>query len=264
MSNKPFYIGWQDEMSAQHKSFLRKALIKLFIGIPILTVIVVLAQKPFNNHQFEFGEVKEFTGVYHASPYPILTISEGDLSENISNSALLVGYGKFGAKGTMEMIEAQNGQLLDNKKITIKGSLIYGDGKAVIELTEQENSLVKIHEERQPPFKISPKAENVTLTGQVLDPKCYFGVMKPGDGKVHKSCAIRCISGGIPPVLGVQVASEKYEYYLITDKNNRDLSQLILPVVSEKITLSGEKRTQNGWNILTVDYSDFNRLITEK
>ena len=260
--NKPFYIGWQDEMSPQHKRLLKQFLIPLFVLIPVLVIGVVLLQKQFNNHQFEFGDVKEFTGVYHASPYPILTISEGDLPKGVSNAALLVGYGKFGAKGTMEMIEKQNGQSLDNRKITIKGSLIYGDGKTVIELTEQENSLVKVHDERQPPFGVIPSNETITVTGEILDSKCYFGVMKPAEGKIHKSCAIRCISGGIPPVFRVQTSRSSYEYYLVVDKNEKDLSESILPIVAEEVTLTGEKNTHNGWNVLTIDYSDFNQLIT--
>lgn len=47
----------------------------------------------------------------------------------------------------------------------------------------------------------------MTLEDEIIDPKCYFGVI-PGKGKIHRSCAIRCISDGIPPVLAT------------TDKNN--------------------------------------------
>lgn len=263
MSNKPFYIGWQAEMSPQHQRLLKRFLIPLFVLIPVLIIGVVFLQKQFNNHQFELGDIKEFTGVYHHSPYPILTISDDNLPKGISKSALLVGYGKFGAKGTIEMIEAQSGESFDNKKITIKGSLIYGDGKAVIELTEQENSLVKVHDERQPPFGVIPSNENITVTGEILDPKCYFGVMKPAIGKIHKSCAVRCISGGIPPVFRVQTSRGGYDYYLVVDKNGNDLSESILSIVAEEVTLTGEKNTENGWNVLTINYSDFKRLITE-
>ena len=37
----------------------------------------------------------------------------------------------------------------------------------------------------------------VTLTGEIVDSKCFLGVMNPGNLKPHKACAIRCISGGI-------------------------------------------------------------------
>jgi hypothetical protein len=42
---------------------------------------------------------------------------------------------------------------------------------------------------------------SVTVTGEIVDSKCYLGVMNPGQGKVHRDCAARCLSGGIPPVL---------------------------------------------------------------
>jgi hypothetical protein len=31
----------------------------------------------------------------------------------------------------------------------------------------------------------------VQLTGEIVDSKCYFGVMNPGNGKVHRDCAVR-------------------------------------------------------------------------
>jgi hypothetical protein len=43
-----------------------------------------------------------------------------------------------------------------------------------------------------------------TLIGEIVDSKCYLGVMNPGALIPHRACAIRCISGGIPPVLLVR------------------------------------------------------------
>ena len=37
------------------------------------------------------------------------------------------------------------------------------------------------------------------LTGELVDTKCWYGVMRPATGKVHRACAVRCLSGGIPP-----------------------------------------------------------------
>ena len=42
------------------------------------------------------------------------------------------------------------------------------------------------------------------LTGELVDTKCYYGVMRPAVGKVHRACAVRCLSGGIPPGLLVR------------------------------------------------------------
>jgi hypothetical protein len=255
-----FYIGWQKEMSPQHKKTLKRFLIPIFILIPILVIGVILLQKHFNNHQFEFGNIKSFTGVYHENPYPILEITEGEFPENFSKFALLVGYGKFGAKGTIEMIEAQNGQKLNGKTITITGSLIYGDGKTVIELTKQENSLVNVLEERQSPSKPTQSITNQSLKGEVIDPKCYFGVMKPAEGKIHQSCAVRCISGGIPPVFRTLNAENNYDYYLIINRNSESIYQEILPIVAQEVTLTGDVKFENGWKILYIN-DDFSGSI---
>ena len=72
---KEFYIGWQDTMPQKNRKFLKKLLIPLFVLIPLLVLLVVSFQKPFNSHQFELGTVKEFTGIYHKKPIPILEVS---------------------------------------------------------------------------------------------------------------------------------------------------------------------------------------------
>lgn len=43
-----------------------------------------------------------------------------------------------------------------------------------------------------------------TLKGEIVDSKCYLGVMNPGNLKAHRACAINCIQGGVPPVLLVR------------------------------------------------------------
>jgi len=38
-----------------------------------------------------------------------------------------------------------------------------------------------------------------TLVGEIVDSKCFLGVMNPGQLTTHRACAIRCISGGVRP-----------------------------------------------------------------
>ncbi len=44
----------------------------------------------------------------------------------------------------------------------------------------------------------------VELVGELVDSKCYLGVMRPATGKVHRACAVRCLKGGVPPGLLVR------------------------------------------------------------
>ena len=73
--NEEFYIGWQDKMPKGNSSYLKRILIILIIAIPIISFILVRAQKPFNNFVFDFGNIKEYTGIYHQTPVPALRIN---------------------------------------------------------------------------------------------------------------------------------------------------------------------------------------------
>lgn len=249
---KPFYIGWQNEMDPSQRNFLKWRIIPIFILLPLLAFLLVVGQRPFNAFNFEFGQLKEFTGIYHASPVPVLeVVGEGDASPS-RDFLLLVGYGKFGAEGIIEEIEKSKGAL-DGKKITLRGTRIQGDGKTLIELTEKENSLVKVSADGAVKTNQKVATTEVTLRGEILDPKCYFGVMKPAEGKIHKSCAIRCISGGIPPVFRVQKKNVADEYYVLVGTNGEKINKEILQHVAEPVQIKGKITEQNGWNMIYAD-----------
>ena len=251
---KPFYIGWQDKMPKEHRSTVKKFIILIFIALPLLAFSIIYAQRGFNNHQFELGKSTELTGTYHSNPVPVLEVQKSKMKADLSNYILLVGYGKLGAEGIMKDIAEIKGDL-DGKNITLKGTLIYGDGKTVLELTNKANSLIKIHGDADPTKVIlETKSVNLfNLKGEIVDPKCYFGVMKPGEGKIHKSCAIRCISGGIPPVLKTKTLRDKNEYYILLGEKGEKINQKILDKIAEKVIINGRSAHINGWNYLYVD-----------
>lgn len=253
---KSFYVGWQDEMPQKNKAALKKFIIPIFIALPILAFVIISFQKPFNNHQFELGKLTTVTGVYHKLPVPILEVAKGVLPDGLSNYIMLVGYGKFGSEGIMEGIE-KSASSLEGKRITLQGTLIYGDGKSLMELTKKSRSLITVHDDEIVSNNTINSFEAATLSGEILDPKCYFGVMKPGEGKIHKSCAIRCISGGIPPVFRTQFAQNKNEYYILLGDNGEKINHDILDYVAEHIEIKGKISNKNGWNYL---YTNMNAI----
>lgn len=250
MKEDEFFIGWRDEMPAQNKKWLIRLLIPVFLFIPVLVFTIVFFTKPFSQGQFEFGKIKEFTGVYFEKPFPVLILEKGQLPPNMDLNALLVGYGKNGAKTFMDAIQKEKGDL-SGRKIKIQGTLIYGDGKTLIELTNKDRSVIDVMNE---PTKVAlpPKPKTIVLQGEIVDPKCWFGVMKPGEGKVHKSCAIRCISGGIQPVLRV-TNNGKNTYYVLEGENYEDINQEVLPYIAESVEIEGQTHQENGWNILKIN-----------
>src|SRR5262249_34230834 len=86
------------------------------------------------------------------------------------------------------------------------------------------------------------------LTGEIVDSKCYFGVMNPGNGKVHRDCAVRCISGGIPPAFLVRDANGQTATLLLVNWKPDVLNHIAEPITirgrlsrsSGRLTLSAE------------------------
>ncbi|MEM9051484.1 MAG: hypothetical protein AAGC47_05480 [Bacteroidota bacterium] len=246
MSEKDFFVGWDENTPAENKRALRRLLIPIFVGVPLLALVLVSFIKPFNDHKFELGNIKEFSGVLHTTPFPVLLMEAEESPMGEETSALLVGYGKNGAK---TFLKDPIG--LEGKRVRIAGTLIYGDGKTLIELTEKENSLLEVDKSNITKPEVGA-TEGLQLEGEILDPKCWFGVMKPAEGKVHKSCAIRCVSGGIEPVLRVSVDG-KNTYYVLKGEKGQDINQEVLEFIAEPVTVKAKVEMRNGWNVAYVN-----------
>jgi hypothetical protein len=97
------------------------------------------------------------------------------------------------------------------------------------------------------------------LTGEILDPKCYFGVMKPGYGKPHRDCAIRCIAGGISPVFRTRSESGETNYYLILDEEGNKMNDALKDFVAEPVSLTARVVQYDDWIILYTDKNSIRR-----
>jgi len=99
----------------------------------------------------------------------------------------------------------------------------------------------------------------VRLRGEIVDSKCYLGVMNPGNGKVHRDCAVRCISGGAPPVFVARDASGETQVLLLVGSDGRALNREVLSFVAEPVEISGEVVRSGSNLILKADPSRFRR-----
>ena len=84
--------------------------------------------------------------------------------------------------------------------------------------------------------------------------------MKPGKGKIHRSCAVLCISGGIPPVLATSDENNISEYYLLTDTDGNPINEQILPYVGKPSILSGDVVKMQDWYQLRINTEDIKDL----
>lgn len=176
-------------------------------------------------------------------------------------SYLLVGFGKMGALPTLEAIEVKTGQTLSNQVVRMRGSKIYYGDRSAFELTEGSDAFVEIVADATP-IQVQPEPpQQIQLIGEIYDPKCAFGVMKPGYGKPHRSCAIRCISGGIPPVLRGLDAAGTPIYCILKGTDGRAINSDVLPFVADQIRICGRLEREADWLVLYTDpANDIHRL----
>ncbi|MEP7232033.1 MAG: hypothetical protein ABI691_17355 [Ginsengibacter sp.] len=94
---------------------------------------------------------------------------------------------------------------------------------------------------------LSNNDDSKTVTGEILDMKCYMASGAHGDG--HKECAATCINGGSP--MGI-LADDGKVYLLIEGSKNADAYSAAKKFAGEMVTLTGTLSEKNGVQALVV------------
>jgi hypothetical protein len=90
------------------------------------------------------------------------------------------------------------------------------------------------------------KVETKTVTGEILDMKCYMTSGAHGDG--HKECAAMCVKGGTP--MGILAEDEKV-YLLIQGKDAAPFEEA-KKYAGEMVILTGTLSEKKGVQALIV------------
>ena len=99
-----------------------------------------------------------------------------------------------------------------------------------------------------------PRAEELgtfTLRGEIVDPKCFFGVMNPGEGRLHRACAILCLRGGITPVLVVRDRTGAEIHVALRVPASE--ADGLLQRVAEPVEVSGLVSREGHWLVMETD-----------
>jgi hypothetical protein len=207
--------------------FVSRAVFAVIAAAVAVGTVLVFAQAPFAPARFDYGVERTFEGTIARSPYPVLFTG--------SERYLLVGPGKHGA-GT-DLVGS----------VRIVGSVIeHGGDRALEVLRATTRSHAGARTDDQ---VIGP----IVLTGEVVDTKCYFGVMNPGSGKVHRDCAVRCISGGVPPGLLVRDRDGMLHTVLLAAADGRELHREVLGYVAQPVRVHGTLVRTAGSLVLRAD-----------
>ncbi len=256
MKNDEFYIGWMGKAPRGFSRWIKRYLLVLLPIVIVLGVLLALSQKKFGTGNFEFGTLTEVKGIYSNTPVPSLKVVNGkDILGNENYITVpLIGYGKHGADGIIADLEKEKNANLHGKEVILKGTLLYNDGKLLMQIDANDKPLLNVTTSSNE--NASTKIKDlgiIDVKGEIVDPKCFFGVMKPGEGKSHKDCAIRCILGGMPPVLKVTDEEGKQNYYLIVGAKGEKMNKAVKDFVASPVELHAKAVVYDDWVVLYVN-----------
>lgn len=216
-----------------------------------------LSQRSPGMAVWDDGHIRQFTGLLVAAPAPVLLTIDPTTGQQ--HTMLIVEVGKHGA--------AERLAPLIGARVTASGWLLQRDGRTMLEL---EPGVLPIVADPAQPVASTPDDDalarattnlgTVTLRGEIVDAKCFWGAMKPGDGKTHKACATLCIRGGIPPVLVVRSQSAQTQYYLVRGTGATPMPRLLESLIADPIEITGTHLRLGDLNILEVTEQSARRL----
>jgi hypothetical protein len=238
--NPDFFVGYIPKMPPGLGRWIARIVGGLVAAGLVAGGLLTLNQAPFADSRFEYGVLREYTGVMEEWPYPILTAND--------SSFLLVGPGKHGIAGEVKGLQG--------KTVHLKATAIERKPDRMLEVVPE--SIREAGPAVQKTTEPVPLGL-VTLRGEIVDTKCYLGVMNPGNGKVHRDCAVRCISGGAPPAFVARDASGETRVLLLVGSDGRPLSKEILSFVAEPLEISGELVRSGSSLILKTDPAQHRR-----
>ena len=186
---------------------------------------VASSQQSAGKGQWQVAATASYSGYLTLAPYPVLHTTDSN-----PRSIMLLMQGKRSASGFASAF--------DGRHVEVTGFPIERGDWMSMELRSAED----IKPGPAPPGASAPRPEqleSVTLSGEVVDSKCFMGVMKPGAGKVHRACAALCVAGGIPPMLVVRQSDGNRYGYLLVDAMGESAADEVAETIAMPVSIQG-------------------------
>ncbi len=243
-----FYVGYLPSPARIARLSLG-AVTAALLWLSILAALLTARQDDPGHGVWEV-EVSEFTGWIQLQPAP--SVDYGD------DTILVVDFNKFGAAP----------RLKGRDFATLSGTVIERDGVRLLELLPGDDAIADDASDNASAPPAAWRSAGVeALSGEITDPKCYLGAMKPGTGLTHRGCAALCISGGIPPLFVVERGDNLPARMLVlVDANGAPiagdaLDRLVTFVGERGVRITGEvwRKPNAPFEALRVDVASISR-----
>ncbi len=251
-----FYVGYLPKAPrgiARRSATAAAALLAIGAGAAGLAAA---AQRSPGPGRWDDDKVVDLWGRFISKPVPML-LTPGHQAGSW-RVTLLVNAGKCGAfapedscgplavlvsnDAEREGARAEAMRRWEGAWITARGTAVSpGLSTSMLELESGERSVSAM---TRPPSglvmpEVAPLGE-ATIVGEIVDSKCFLGVMKPGHGRAHRACAARCIAGGIPAAMtAVDPETGKPALVVLASDDGGPLGKAVLPYVGGRVTARG-------------------------
>ncbi len=177
------------------------------------------------------------TGLLRVDPYPVLHRIDPDDGKTLQ-SILLVKQGKHSADDYTRGFK--------DTMVSVTGFAIARGKWEMLEMAS-ETAIQAINDSVEPALKSQLLTTTeptplgpISVNGEVIDSKCFLGVMKPGSGGIHKACAEVCLRGGIPAMLLVRGEDEQKYGYMLTGADGSSVSKEVSIKAADHVAVSGQ------------------------
>jgi hypothetical protein len=223
-----FFIGWA-ATGRRDRRFLLGAFVAIAAGGGFGAYSLARSHAPVGSGTWDQGAVRDWTGYFMRAPYPMLLTRDID---GALRTAFIGGSGKVSVRGRL-------GARGDGWA-RVRGSLIARGRNAMIAAVDGDDWIADIESADGLPAESVEDLGEAHLIGEILDAKCWFGAMRPGDGPTHKSCAALCVAGGLPPAFCVGAScGDASMAPLLLDENGAAHGPGLLPLVADPVRAQG-------------------------
>lgn len=251
----PFYVGYLP-LPAAVRRFLLPWVAANAVFLLAVGVLLAQQQRDPGDGTWDTSRPVTMVGYLTTDPYPLLRVPDAEAPSGMTTYILT----QQSKRGVGEMTAGLDGRLVE-----VTGFVIERQGRRVLELDGTHpapiNTAVKdrgIVDRDDLPRPVSLGGH--TLVGEIVDPKCYLGAMKPGEGKPHKVCATLCITGGIPPVFVVRDEAGNTTTYLLMTADGDAFPPSHYEYIADAIELRGKVERQGDLLVLRAEMSTIRRL----
>jgi hypothetical protein len=247
-----FFVGYLPTPGPVGRRMKRVAW--MLVGVlAVAAALLAAATGPFDRSLFEFDHVRDYRGTLEAHPVPMLIVVDREARSPFGTLRRipLVAPGKHGAAPIVEAF--------DGAAVTLRGKRIARGDREMIEVEDGSVARASAPDLLTPASKVEDLGA-WTLNGEIVDGKCFLGVMNPGRLEVHRACAIRCISGGIPPLLYARDDSGREAQILLVSSAGAPVGRDLLDLVARPVTVTGRLERRDDLFFLYADRKDFRAL----